>query len=103
MLQPAKDHGSTVIRVTSAQLKPVRSMRHHPRSSPHQFADGARKRHGAGALRLSAMPGFVVTHGLDDRAAARVFTRQALQMTLQMPLDLAFGLGNEPEARAITQ
>src|SRR5262245_5547326 len=95
-----KGHGLTVTLVTRDSSKTVCSMRHHPCGLPHEFAHRAGQMRGAGAFRLLAVAGFVVPHGLDDGSAAQVSLRQALEMTPQMSLDLAFGLGHEPQAGA---
>ena len=53
--------------------------------------------------RSCAVSGFVVTHGLDDSPAAPVVGRQSLEVALQVTLDLAFGLGHEPQTGAISE
>src|SRR3954463_8955343 len=81
----------------------VRSMRHHPRSLPHEFADGTRQARGTGDFRLFSMAGLIVPHGFHDSAAAQVSLRQPIEMAAKMTLDLALRLGHEPEAGAIPE
>src|SRR5690349_15878209 len=106
MASQAKEHGPRVTRVTGAlkaRSKSIRSMRHDPGRSPHQFTYGTGQGHSAGALRLLAVPNFVVAHGLDDGPAAEIFGRQLFEMALQMAFDLALGFGHEPEARTVSE
>ncbi len=78
-------------------------MRHHPGCLPHEFANRAGKASSAGTLRLLPMSGLIVTHGLDDGAAAQIRVRQSIEVTLQMPFDLPFGFGDKPQTGAIPQ
>ena len=52
----------------------------------------------AGTQCLFSMAHLVVAHGIDDGATALVARRQSIEMTLQVTLDLAFGLGDKAEA-----
>ena len=93
-------------RVTGALQAPsnsIRSMRHDPGGSPHQFAYGTGQRHASGALRLLSVPDFVVAHGLDDGPAAKIVGGQLFEMALEMTFDLALGLGHEPQAGAVSE
>ena len=52
----------------------------------------------SGTQCLFSMPHLVMAHGIDDGATALVARRQSFEMTLQVTLDLALGLGDEAEA-----
>src|SRR6478672_4182767 len=52
-------------------------------------------------FRAGCVAGFIPLHLFDDRPGARIRGRQAIQMTLEMLLDLAFRLDHETEADRI--
>ena len=53
--------------------------------------------------RIHPMLDLIMRHLLQDRAAAPVLRRQALEMVAQVRLDLPLGLGDESQAGSIAQ
>ena len=74
-----------------------------PRRTGHQLRD--RRRQPARAVRFGVlgMADLVGFHDLQDGAAAKVFRRQAVEVFVQVRLDLAFGFDDEAQVPAIAR
>ena len=75
--------------------------RHHLGSAAHRQPDRPRQPLGASRFGAVRVAQFVLLHLLDDRARIEVLRRQAVEVSLQVPLDLALGLDDEAEALGI--
>src|SRR6185503_3695111 len=85
----------------AASLDPVGEGRHHPGRKAHRGARRRRELARAEALRALAVARLVAAHGLDQGARARIAFRQRREVTREVLLDLALGLGEEREIPAI--
>ena len=82
-------------------LDPIRNRTHHIGRDAHRGANRIGQCDAARSHRHRAMPRLVVAHLLDDRAAFRILLGQPFDMAGQMLLDLALGLDDEREVRAV--
>jgi hypothetical protein len=88
-------------RPTSQRLNVVSSASHDFRRGAHQGASRKRQLDTAGIYRGFAMRHFVRAHLFDDCTRLEVRFGQFVQMTIEVLLDLAFGLRHEAKAHPV--
>ena len=69
----------------------------------HGSLRGKRQLPGTVTYCHAGMTGLILLHRLDDRPGFLIRLVQSLEVSLQMPLDLPFGLRQKPEAPLITE
>ena len=55
------------------------------------------------AMDLPGVSDFVALHGFEDATAPQVGARESLQVQGQVTFDLAFGLGDQPQAQSVAE
>src|SRR5215468_2071903 len=82
---------------------PVGAASHDACGAAHQRAHESRWAHAARGLRGRTVFDLLRPHGFKYGTAAAIARRKSVQMLIEMSLDLALRLGDEPEAGAVAE